>query len=62
VISRAAARELADAAEAINRRLGGSGLAPQVAEVVDLEQTAAAHARVEVRAPGRTVIRVGQPG
>jgi NADPH:quinone reductase-like Zn-dependent oxidoreductase len=62
VISRASADDLADAAVAINRRLSGAGLAPEVAEVVGLEQTAAAHARVEARAPGRTVIRVRQPG
>jgi hypothetical protein len=42
----------------INRGLGSGGPAPQVAEVVDLEQTAAAHARVEARAPGRTVAGV----
>ena len=62
VISRATVDELADAAAAINRRLSGGGLPPRIAEVFDLEQTAAAHARVEARAPGRTVIRIRQPG
>jgi NADPH:quinone reductase-like Zn-dependent oxidoreductase len=61
VISRASVDDLADAATAINRRLSGAGLAPRVAEVFDLEHTAAAHTRVEARAPGRTVIRVRHP-
>jgi len=62
VISLATADELADAAATINRHLSGGGLPPRVAEVFDLEQTAAAHARVEARASGRTVIRIRQPG
>src|SRR5215472_14329925 len=62
VISRATVDELADAAAAINRRLSGGGLPPRIAEVFDLEHTAAAHTRVEARAPGRTVIRVREPG
>ena len=62
VISRATVDELADAAAAINRRLGGGGLPPRIAEVFDLEHTAAAHTRVEARAPGRTVIRIREPG
>jgi hypothetical protein len=62
VISLATADELADAAATINRHLSGGSLPPRVAEVFDLEQTAAAHARVEARAPGRSVIRIRQPG
>jgi NADPH:quinone reductase-like Zn-dependent oxidoreductase len=59
VISRATAAELAEAATAINRRLGGEGFGMRVTDVLPLDQTAAAHARVESGQPGRLVIAVG---
>jgi NADPH:quinone reductase-like Zn-dependent oxidoreductase len=59
VISRAATAELAAAARAINGWLSsGADFGPVVSDVLPLEQTAQAHARVESGEPGRIVIKV----
>lgn len=58
VISRATAADLAAAAVAINRRLRADGFAVEVADVLPLERTAEAHARVEAGQRGRIVIQV----
>lgn len=58
VINRATTAELADAAGAVSARLGGDGFCLSIAEVLPLEQTAQAHARVEAGQPGRIVISV----
>jgi len=58
VISRASTADLADAARALNARLGGAGFAITVNDVLTLDETGQAHARVESGQPGRIVIRV----
>jgi NADPH:quinone reductase-like Zn-dependent oxidoreductase len=61
VISRATVPELAEAAEATNRLLTGSEFALRIADVVPLDQVAAAHERVEIGVRGRIAVQVGQP-
>jgi NADPH:quinone reductase-like Zn-dependent oxidoreductase len=59
VISLATAAELALAARAINRRLGGAGFGLRIAEALPLDQTARAHALVETGQPrGRVVLTI----
>ncbi|MBO0777038.1 MAG: zinc-binding dehydrogenase, partial [Actinobacteria bacterium] len=61
VISRATVADLADAAGALNARLAAGGFPVQVADVLPLERTAGAHARVEAGQRGRIVVQVAQP-
>jgi len=60
VISRATTAELASAARAINARLD-AGFAINVTDVLPLDRTAEAHARVEAGQAGRIVITVPAP-
>ena len=63
VISRANTAELAAAARALNARLAGDGFAIDVADVLPLDKTAEAQARVESGQAGRIVIAVAaRPG
>jgi NADPH:quinone reductase-like Zn-dependent oxidoreductase len=59
VISRATSAELASAARGINAQLSLSGFEVDVRDVLPLERTAEAHARLEAGQTGRLVIQVG---
>ncbi len=58
VISLATVAELADAARAINRRIGGPGFATRIADAFPLTETAKAHTLVEAAPKGRVVIEI----
>lgn len=59
VISLATAAELADAAQAINRRLTRDGFPAKGTVAMPLDKAAEAHARVETRQTARAIIQIG---
>jgi NADPH:quinone reductase-like Zn-dependent oxidoreductase len=60
VISLATATELADAAQAINRRLASGGFTTKATAIMPLDKAAEAHALVESRQSARAIIQIGR--
>ena len=60
VISLATTTELADAAQAINRRLASGGFTTKATSTMPLDMTAEAHALVESRQSARAIIQIGR--